>query len=53
MNDASHFTVYGKVPKVHYGPLNTCKANEYLEVESLVPNARMYLNTVLSMSGAS
>ena len=54
VNDASHFTVYGGIPTLLYGPQggNTCKANEYLEVDSLVPTARIYLNTVLSILGA-
>jgi len=55
VNDASHFTVYGGIPTVLYGPQggNTCKANEYLEVDSLVPTARIYLNTVLNILGKS
>ena len=55
VNDASHFTVYGRIPTLLYGPQggNTCKANEYLEVDSLVPTARIYLNTVLNVLGAS
>ena len=55
VNDASHFTVYGGIPTVLYGPQggNTCKANEYLEVDSLVPTARIYLNTVLNILGES
>ena len=32
---------------------NTCKANEYLAVDSLVPTTRIYLNTVLNILGAS
>jgi acetylornithine deacetylase/succinyl-diaminopimelate desuccinylase-like protein len=53
VNDASHFTVYGKIPTLLYGPQggNTCRANEYLEVDSLVPTARIYLNTVLNILG--
>jgi succinyl-diaminopimelate desuccinylase len=55
VNDASHFTVYDGIPTLLYGPQggNTCKANEYLEVDSLVPTARIYLNTVLNILGAS
>ncbi len=55
VNDASHFTVYGGVPTLLYGPQggNTCKANEYLEVDSLVPTTRIYLNTVLNILGTS
>jgi acetylornithine deacetylase/succinyl-diaminopimelate desuccinylase-like protein len=55
VNDASHFTVYGGIPTVLYGPQggNTCKANEYLAVDSLVPTTRIYLNTVLNILGAS
>jgi acetylornithine deacetylase/succinyl-diaminopimelate desuccinylase-like protein len=55
VNDASHFTVYGGIPTLLYGPQggNTCKANEYLEVDSLVPTTRIYLNTVLNILGAS
>jgi acetylornithine deacetylase/succinyl-diaminopimelate desuccinylase-like protein len=51
VNDASHLTVYGGIPTLLYGPQggNTCKANEYLEVDSLVPTARIYLNTVLNI----
>ena len=53
VNDASHLTVYGGIPTLLYGPQggNTCKANEYLEIDSLVPTTRIYLNTVLSMLG--
>jgi acetylornithine deacetylase/succinyl-diaminopimelate desuccinylase-like protein len=55
VNDASHFTVYGGIPTLLYGPQggNTCKANEYLEVDSLVPTTRIYLNTVLNILGAN
>jgi acetylornithine deacetylase/succinyl-diaminopimelate desuccinylase-like protein len=55
VNDASHFTVYGGIPTLIYGPQggNTCKANEYLDVDSLVPTARIYLNTVLNILGIS
>lgn len=55
VNDASHFTVYGGIPILLYGPQggNTCKANEYLEVDSLAPTTRIYLNTVLNILGAS
>jgi len=54
VNDASHFTVYGGIPTLLYGPQggNTCKANEYLEVDSLVPTTRIYLNTVLNILNA-
>lgn len=53
VNDASHFTVYSGIPTLIYGPQggNTCKANEYLEVDSLVPTARIYLNTVTKILG--
>ena len=53
VNDASHFTVYGGIPTLLYGPQggNTCKANEYLDVDSLVPTTRIYLNTVLGILG--
>ncbi len=55
VNDASHFTVYGGISTLLYGPQggNTCKANEYLEVDSLVPTARIYLNTVLNILGTN
>jgi acetylornithine deacetylase/succinyl-diaminopimelate desuccinylase-like protein len=55
VNDASHFTVYGGIPTLLYGPQggNTCKANEYLAVDSLVPTTRIYLNTVLNILGAN
>ncbi len=55
VNDASHFTVYGGIPTLLYGPQggNTCKANEYLEVDSLLPTTRIYLNTVSKILGAS
>lgn len=51
VNDASHFSVYGGIPTLLYGPQggNTCKANEYLEVDSLVPTTKIYLNTVLNI----
>jgi len=51
--DTNHFAVHGGVPTVVCGPLggNTCRANEYVEVDSLVPITRTYVQTVMDLLG--
>ena len=52
--DTSHIAVHGGVPTLICGPQggNTCTANEYVEVESLLPIARTYVYSVLDLLGA-
>jgi succinyl-diaminopimelate desuccinylase len=51
--DTSHFAVHGGVPTLICGPQggNTCAADEYLEVDSLLPTARTYVHSVLELLG--
>jgi acetylornithine deacetylase/succinyl-diaminopimelate desuccinylase-like protein len=51
--DTNHFAVHGGVPTVVCGPLggNTCRANEYVEIDSLVPITRTYVQTVMDLLG--
>ena len=51
--DTNHIAVYGGVPTMICGPLggNTCETNEYLLVDSLLPVAKTYLRSVLSLIG--
>lgn len=52
--DTSHIAVHGGVPTLICGPQggNTCTANEYVDVESLLPIARTYVCSVLDLLGA-
>lgn len=49
--DTSHFAVHGGVPTLICGPQggNTCAADEYLEVASLLPTARTFAHSVLDL----
>lgn len=49
--DTSHFAVHGGVPTLICGPQggNTCTADEYLEISSLVPTARTYVYSALDL----
>ncbi|HWQ14755.1 MAG TPA: M20/M25/M40 family metallo-hydrolase [Roseiflexaceae bacterium] len=53
--DTNHFAVHGGVPTLICGPQggNTCEANEYVEVDSLLPIARTYVHSVLELLGAA
>lgn len=49
--DTNHFAVHGGVPTLICGPQggNTCEANEYVEVASLVGVARVYVRSVMEL----
>jgi succinyl-diaminopimelate desuccinylase len=49
--DTNHFAAHGGVPTLICGPHggNTCQANEYVEVDSLLPVAQTYLKSVLDL----
>jgi acetylornithine deacetylase/succinyl-diaminopimelate desuccinylase-like protein len=51
--DTNHFAVHGGVPTLICGPQggNTCEANEYVDVETLLPVARTYIQTVIDLLG--
>ncbi len=51
--DINHIAVHGGVPTLTMGPWggNTCEANEWIDLTSLVPIARAHVNTVLGMLG--
>ena len=51
--DTNHFAVHGKIPTLVWGPQggNTCKANEYIEIDSLPAVARSYVGTVVDFLG--
>lgn len=51
--DTNHFAVHGGIPTLICGPQggNTCEANEYLLLDSLLPVARTYMHTVLDLLG--
>ncbi|MCE7988626.1 MAG: M20 family peptidase [Caldilinea sp. CFX5] len=51
--DTSHFAFHGQIPTLICGPDggNTCEANEYLQLSSLLPIARTYVRTVLEFLG--
>lgn len=52
--DTNHFAVYGGVPTLICGPQggNTCEANEYVAIDSLLPTARAYVRVALELLGA-
>jgi succinyl-diaminopimelate desuccinylase len=52
--DVNHIAVHGGVPTITCGPWggNTCEANEWVDLESLAPIARVHVNTVMAMLGA-
>ncbi len=49
--DTSHFAFHGHVPTLICGPQggNTCEANEWLELDSLLPTSRAMLRATLQM----
>jgi succinyl-diaminopimelate desuccinylase len=49
--DTNHFAVHGGVPTLICGPQggNTCEANEYLEVASLLPTTRAMVSSVVQL----
>lgn len=49
--DTNHFAVHGRVPTLICGPQggNTCEANEYLEISSLLPTARAIASSVIEL----
>ncbi len=51
--DTNHFAVHGGIPTLICGPQggNTCEANEYVLVDSLLPVARTYIQTILDLLG--
>jgi acetylornithine deacetylase/succinyl-diaminopimelate desuccinylase-like protein len=51
--DTNHFAVHGGVATLVCGPQggNTCRANEYVQIDSLVPITRTYVQTVLDLLG--
>ena len=52
--DTNHFAVHGGVPTLICGPQggNTCEANEYVEVDSLLPTARAIAASAVELLGA-
>ncbi len=51
--DTNHFAVHGGVPTLICGPQggNTCRANEYVEVDSLLHTARTLVQVVADLLG--
>jgi acetylornithine deacetylase/succinyl-diaminopimelate desuccinylase-like protein len=51
--DTNHFAAHGGVPTLICGPQggNTCEANEYVDVETLLPVARTYVQSVIDLLG--
>ena len=49
--DTSHFAVHGGVPTLICGPQggNTCAANEYVAIDSLLPTARTYVRAAMAL----
>jgi acetylornithine deacetylase len=51
--DTNHFAVHGGIPTLVWGPQggNTCRANEYVEVDSMPAVTRTYVQTALDFLG--
>ncbi|HIH88382.1 TPA: hypothetical protein HA344_04125, partial [Candidatus Bathyarchaeota archaeon] len=51
--DTNHIAGHGGVPTLICGPTggNTCEANEWVDVESLLPTARVLTRSVLDLLG--
>ncbi|HMO56750.1 MAG TPA: M20/M25/M40 family metallo-hydrolase [Roseiflexaceae bacterium] len=51
--DTNHFAVHGGIPTLICGPQggNTCEANEYVDIDTLLPIARTYLHSVYDLLG--
>ena len=49
--DTNHIAVHGGVPTLICGPTggNTCEANEWVNIDSLVPTARVYVRSVMDL----
>lgn len=49
--DTSHFAYHGQIPTVICGPQggNTCEANEWLDLDSLLPTTRAMMKTTLKL----
>ena len=49
--DTSHFAFHGQIPTVICGPQggNTCEANEWLDLDSLLPTTRAMMKTTLTL----
>ncbi len=49
--DTNHFAVHGGIPTLVWGPQggNTCQANEYVEIDSLLAVTRTYVQTMLDL----
>jgi acetylornithine deacetylase/succinyl-diaminopimelate desuccinylase-like protein len=49
--DTNHFAVHGGVPTIICGPTggNTCEANEWVDVASLVSTTRVYVSSVMDL----
>jgi acetylornithine deacetylase/succinyl-diaminopimelate desuccinylase-like protein len=51
--DTNHFAVHGGIPTLVCGPQggNTCRANEYVEIDSLAVVAKTYMRTAIDLLG--
>jgi acetylornithine deacetylase/succinyl-diaminopimelate desuccinylase-like protein len=51
--DTNHFAVHGGVPTLICGPTggNTCEANEWVNVDSLLPTSRALMKTIQDLLG--
>ena len=51
--DTNHFAVHGGVPTVILGPTggNTCEANEWVDLDSLIPVTATYVGSILELLG--
>ena len=51
--DTNHFAVHGGIPTLVWGPQggNTCRANEYVEVDSMPAVTRTYVQAALDLLG--
>jgi succinyl-diaminopimelate desuccinylase len=53
--DTNHFATHGGVPTLICGPTggNTCEANEWVDVDSLLPTSRALLRSVTDLLGVA
>jgi acetylornithine deacetylase/succinyl-diaminopimelate desuccinylase-like protein len=51
--DTNHIAVHGGVPTLVCGPTggNTCEANEWVDIDSLIPTTRVYVRSVMDLVG--